>query len=315
MDRNEPALLDEMRSTLDRILFVIRSAQDGWHGDYADVSPARSDWTSCVEPYAFDLEETYHTGMVQWHAIQDLTRGLLGSIDLRLPFSAVSAARSVAENAARSWYLLEADITALERVRRCLNDRLYANFEDERLLRGLLVREDMPPEILAVADQAEPVIATRLDYLRRVRENLVASAKRYGLTATNTNRDDKLSVVGTPRPSDQKVIGLAIGQPTQAATLHRVCSAVTHRSLHGMTRMFEIDASSVPHVSRVRPMTPDDLAGAIWAAVATLVISAQTLFRQAGWDSLPLDAAIGAAVAVWDRPPDSDLLDKFERLQ
>jgi hypothetical protein len=215
MNGDSLRLLGEMRSSLDRLLLVVRSMQDTWRGDYATPSSARAEWTSCTEPFAFDLEETYYTAMVQWHAIQDLTRGLVGTIDLTAPFCSISVARSLAENAARSWYLLEAGITPLERVRRCFNDRLYANFEDERLLRGLLARDDMAPELLAVAQQAEPVVLARLDHVRQVRNGLVTSAQRYGFQPTNTTRADKLSIVGEGRPSDQKVIGLATGQPTQ----------------------------------------------------------------------------------------------------
>lgn len=145
------AQLMSMRATLDAFLLAVDWAADEWGGDYADPSPARTEWSASPEPWAGDLEDTYRTALARWYAVQDLARGFVAMIDHELPFSTVAASRALAGNAARTWYLVQEGIEPLERVRRLVDERL----PDRRLA---------TPEVIAQAlgSQSRAAVYCRL---------------------------------------------------------------------------------------------------------------------------------------------------------
>ena len=303
-----------MHDTLRNLLIVITSVADSQHGDFADPSPARSDWQAAPPPMQSDLQQAYQTGMVLWHAIIDHGHGLADLIDQRRTYAAMTIARSLAETAARSWNFLEQGVPPHARVERLLNDRLHAAHENELLLRGLLPDGAQPSNVNAVSRAKEPVIQKRLDAERATRAALLDAARSYQVAPIKEPRRGA-PYVGTGRPTSMDLLNRLLAHGPQANSFYRMNSAIAHAALHGQVRMmYMTQRPDGAHTSKPVPMHPDDLAPQAWPAVAASAIAAGVLFEQAGWPTDGLDAAVSKLAAAWDAPPDEDLLQAFDAL-
>lgn len=303
-----------MHDTLRQLLIVIRSVADSQHGDFADPSPARSDWLAAPALLRSDLQQAYQTGMVLWHSVIDHGHGLADLIDGRRTYAAMTVARAFAEAAARSWNFMERNASPHSRVERLLNDRLHAAHENELLLRGLLPDGAQTPDVSAVARAKEPVIQLRIEAERKTRADLLETARRYQITPIKEPRRGA-PYVGTGRPTSMDLLNSLLAHGPQANSFYRLNSAVAHAALHGHVRMMYLtDRPDGTQASKPVPMHPDDLAPQAWPAVAAAAIAASTLFQQAGWPAQGLDSAISKLVDAWDAPPDEDLLQAFDAL-
>jgi hypothetical protein len=267
------APLAAMRATLDTFLLAVDWMANEWGGDFADPSPARTMWTSCAERYAGDLEDAYRMAMDRWHGVRDLARGFVVMIDHELPFSTIAASRSLADNAARAWYLVEDGIEPIERVRRLINDRLHASWNDSPVHAGPAVRD------------------------------LLDRGARYGLTLGGAASASRPPVLGAPRPSSAAVIALALGSPLRVATFHRLTSAVVHADTPAVPRRLFSRESDGEYRSRTRPLDGAELADAVGVAVGTLVNAADAVSVAAGWDVGTLVRTADRLHQAWDQPP------------
>jgi len=309
--------LREMRETLDKVLLVIRSTADEFKGDFADPSPARTDWMSCAPKLAVDLEQAYRTAMVLWHSIEDHGHGLSELIEARRTYSSMTLARSLGEGAARSWYMLEeVGVDPIERVRRLINERLYACHENEALYIGLLPSLKNAPEVAVVAKAKESVIRDRIASVRADRQSLLDAARGYELFPIKNTKGKVPYVGGGPRPGAMPLIGRVLDSASQGASFFRVNSSIAHFSLHGQVRMINFSRSEDGNdLSRARPMNPDDLAAAVWPGVGAMALAALAMFRQAGWRLDPLDVAIRQLAVAWNPPPSDELRAELDALR
>ena len=228
--------LDGMQSTLRTLLMVVQSMAGSQGGDFADPSPARSQWQLLPSPNGVDLQQAYQTVMVLWHANFDLGRGLADLIETRRTYSAMTVARTLAESAARSWDLIEEGVEPPRRIERMFNERLFAGYENERLLEGMLV--DLANTAGDVLEAAEPLIRERIASERKQREDLLARAVRYGLTASKSRNG--APAVGAGRPTSMALLARMLGDQVPAASFFRMNSAVAHTALHGQARMISM---------------------------------------------------------------------------
>jgi hypothetical protein len=309
--------LAAMHDTLRHLLDVIRVVADDFSGDFAPESPARSEWEQTPGVLGHDLQEAFRTSMVLWHTINDHGNALCDLIVTRRTYAAVTVARSLAEAAGRSWYLLSESVEPLERVRRLINDRLYAGFENEQLLIGTLPASHDPEPIHTVAQRAEPVLRQLVAKEQVTRSNLLDKARGYDLRPIKEGDVSRRRTpyVGTSRPATTAVLGQMFGADAQPASFYRFNSAVAHASLHAQPRMLSltqgIDGTTL---SAVLAMNPDDLSAQAWLSVAAVAVTSGVLFRQAGWPTDELDAALNALVPVWNPPPSPENLAEFDHL-
>jgi hypothetical protein len=299
---DDDELLTAMASTLDRFVMTVRSIADAAHGDFGRQSPGRAQWEALPDVSKRQtLDDAYHTGLIIWPTVEDHARGLVGSVERRLPHSAVTLARGLAESAARCWYLIEPAAEPGERIRRMLNDRLYANFEHRVMIASNLdIREGEAEIMRSTVDKYRPSIDARVSELETVRDDMAKEAKLWHLEVTPEKFNKyRAPYVGTPRPTAQSLIGQVLQAEAYGAGFHRSSSAVAHASLHGITLMLEPRIRTNRVMIRATPMTAADTVALTSPAVTTMAITALELFRQAGWPTDPLEVHAEALVGVW----------------
>src|SRR5436190_24379761 len=88
----------------------VRQCGDRENWAFHAVGPAALDWAAHELPNERDpqpLEDAYRTGGLYWNLVSDLALSLADLLESKRRIGALVASRSLAESAARMWYLLE----------------------------------------------------------------------------------------------------------------------------------------------------------------------------------------------------------------
>jgi hypothetical protein len=265
------ALADSIREFVGAVEAV--GSSEDW--EFLPNGPAARDWAN--EPMAGPwsnqpLQDAYRTGSVLWPVVADQALALADLLaPPGRPFAVMSVARSLAEAATRLWLLIEPLPPAAERVRRSMNDRLYAMFE-ERVLSA-----DLPGVDLTWAEQNRDVIE--------------ATGTRHGWTVLPEDWDNyKASAFQPRRPSTQAALGELLDMPALAAKFCRTSASVAHASLHGVVKFLESsESSSTTQVRmRVADLTSGTAAMHMLPAVYAMSEVGCHYGRQAGWHAKPI---------------------------
>lgn len=276
----------DLAAAIDDVIVAVRQAADADGWDFTAESPAVEDWSTRELPGEWGpepLQDAYRTGLVLWWYISDAALALIDAIRNDRPFAYVSLARAVAEASARSWYLLQPGIAPLERVRRLMNDRLFATFERHTMWR----QEDQMAALLTrdagtAAAIGRAARASRLSFEPEKRGQGKFSAAR----------------VGQPRPKSMPLIALAIRDDQAAAVFYRSSSALLHAALNSVDGRLHMTADGR---ITVRGLDADRVVADITAAVVAMLVAVATIVQQTGWNSEHVDEAMNAAHVTWSR--------------
>ena len=244
-----------------------RTAQDGdW--EFSPGSPAVVDWETHESPSGWGaqpLQDAYRTGALIWYLVADHALGVADLLDSGRSIALLSASRPLAESAARSWFLLATNVDASERVRRMVNERLFALHEDWRFA-------STAPELDS-------------SWQRDTALRLVEVAEsEYGLLVQKPD-DFRPGWVGSARPATMSVLTDMLGNPEAAALFYRGSSSVSHAALHGLVKRLDLHSNDAGnHRARLRDITSAEATAEISASLSALCIAARALLLQTGWD-------------------------------
>src|ERR1700753_1553464 len=118
------------------LVVCVRQCGDTQDWAFRADGPAALDWLGDNSPNRRDpqpLEDAYRTGGLFWNLVSDLALSVADLLETERRIGALVASRSLAEAAARMWYLLEDNLAPTERIRRVVNDRLSGLHEDWRM--------------------------------------------------------------------------------------------------------------------------------------------------------------------------------------
>lgn len=264
----------------------VDAARDACGGDFARDSPAAIDWSANEMPGEWGpqlLQDAYRTAELYGASIKDHVLAMADAIEHERPFAMASLARALAEPSARAVWLLEPGLDPIERVRRLLNDILYAAFEHETHW------------------AQEPRIPDSADVLAKIKREAAAR----GLTYTDAIRNPKKrqfqpARVGDARPSTQWLLGHATESKDMAKFYYRAGSAVLHAALHGFDQRLAYTDNSRRR-AQLRRVDADAVLRECTLALQVYVAYLGALMFQTGWPDAGVLAAIDDAEAVWQR--------------
>jgi hypothetical protein len=218
------------------------------------------------------------------HVVQaeDHCRGLADLIRTRRSFACDAVARSLAENSVRAWFLLEPDIDAAERVRRQLNERLWATHEHAQWIAKLA---DHQPAAAQLAIQQ--------------RDRLTKQCEEAGYQVAGAGRKRDVPHIGEPRPGLASLLERTLRQPGvtedisgYGAAFYAQLSAVAHGGMHGFVQRLELvlDAGG-PARGMVHELAPGEIVAAFAIAPLVFCVVATLCAEQLGW---PTEGILGA---------------------
>jgi hypothetical protein len=257
-------------------------SQSGWN--FLTDGPATQEWQS--EPLAGEwgaqpLQDAYKTGSVLWPVVFDHARAL--AMLLTAPastFALLTTARGLAEASSRAWLYLEPEVEPSERVRRLMNDRLYAMFEERKLLRT--------------------VAGSDTSWAIEVRDAIHRTGESFGW---ESHKETRLASGFAPgRPNNTEALTLVLhDRPALAPLFYRMTSAVAHSSLHGITKLLEFSEPTADQPQRVRraELKSTDAAILTSPAVIAMTRAAGCLALQAGWSTDDLTTATDELTHLW----------------
>lgn len=282
-------MLPTTTEIVDALLAVVTqldAARDAADGDFAPDSPAAKDWSQNEMPGAWGpqlLQDAYRTAELYGASVKDHVLALTDAIGQHRRFAIASLARALSESAARAVWLLEPNCDPIERIRRLLNDILYAAFEYDTLW----AHEPRVPDSADLRAKVEQeATARRLVYTEEIR-----NAKK---------RQFQPARIGDARPSTQWLLGYVTKSPGMAKFYYRAGSAVLHAALHGFDHRLEYTDDSQRR-AQVRRVDTEAVLMECTYALQVYVAYLGALMFQAGWRDTDVLAAIDNAEAVWQR--------------
>ena len=282
----EPVSHHDLADAIEAIVNAVTNTAEASGWDFIPDSPAVTDWSLNELPGEwgpYPLQDSYRTGLLLWWYQSDAALALVDAIRMDRPFAYVSLARALAEASARSWYLLELGIDATERIRRLMNDRLFAMYErhtmwhDEDFMAQLLERD------AAIVDAIAQESQTRcLHYVAEKRGPRVYVPAR----------------IGEARPKSKYLISMAIKDDRAAAVFYRASSGLMHAALYSADGRlhFRPDGRMA-----VRGLDADRVVADITAAVVCMLVSVAATVSQTGWNGDRVQEAMDSAHEIWGR--------------
>jgi hypothetical protein len=135
IDETKPSP-DAIATSLRGLVAEVETARDACRGDFRPDSPAVADWAANQMPGEWGpqlLQDAYRTAELYGASVTDHVLAIADLIEGSRPFAVASIARALVEPASRAIWLLEPNLEPIERVRRLVNDILFAAFEHETL--------------------------------------------------------------------------------------------------------------------------------------------------------------------------------------
>lgn len=279
--------LKEIASTLRALVATVDETRDRAGTEFAPDSPAVSDWTANEMPGAWGvqlLQDGYLTGVMLGFSARDHLLALADAIESGRPFAAVTLARAVAESSARAWFLLQPNIEPQERVRRLLNDILFAAFEHETMWQ-----------------HEERVDSDHSDATVRIKVEATARGMKF-VDAVRDPKTFKFSParVGERRPQTQALLGIVVNSEHHAKFIYRAGSAVAHTALHSFDQRLVLSGERLRRAS-IAPLNADQVLQDCTLAVQVFVSYLSTLMYQSGWPDSDVLVALDRTEAVWQR--------------
>lgn len=186
-------------------------------------------------------------------------------------FSLYTVARGVLEASARAWYLIDPDANTSERVRRYMNEELWAINESRRFLDGLGADTELLDD----------------------RERAIRNSTTDDLIKTKNGWQ-----LGEERPSAMRLSDQILGSPSSrpgfGAATYRFMSATAHSGIHGLARGFEVHGTTATAAKTSRSVARHLL----WPVQAYLDMGDRFL-RHYGWDEAQWDAERDGVRQVW----------------
>jgi hypothetical protein len=265
---------DALANSVTDLVHSVQAAGQSASWDFLEGSPGRVDWETNEQANDRDqqpLQDAYRTGSLYWNLVSDQALALAELIQNGRTIGLLSESRALAESSSRMWYLLAPDLPATERIRRVVNDRLSALFEDWRMSK----------------DEA------RLDatWQPQVRDSLVEAYSKAGFTVAR-QLGSSAAHLGEPRPSSMALLGILIGHTASAALFYRRTSAIAHAGLHGVIRQTDLAlADDGTYRGRLTEPTTAEVTADISPSVVALAIASKTLITVAGWSTSEYERA------------------------
>jgi hypothetical protein len=281
----EPISHRELADSIDALVASVAEPGKAADWEFTDASPARLDWIANELPGAWGdrpLQDAYRTGLLSWWLVADHALALADAIRADRALAYLSLARGLADACVRSWFLLELEVPPKERVRRLMNDRLHAMFEQNTLLSG------------------DPRFADTLAHNAESKEQIRLGARRHNLHFDEEVRSDErfaAARLAPSRPSTVELLRRGIRQRESASAFYRTSSALTHASLHAVASRIRFNAE----LGRVALQSLDAdrvVADCTRPLVAMLVTMATTL-EQTGWARSRFDECADDARTLW----------------
>ena len=260
--------------------------------DAAVGSPAELDWLAHPElaDGVRSLPDAYRQGAMHLLQAEDHCFALAELIRTKRSFACDPVARALAENSARAWFLLEPGVHPDERVRRLLNERLWAAQEYSAWARKL---EDRDTDLAAAAAAS----------LAR----LVAEIGQVGYTVVGGGRSTPF--IQERRPGAGTLLERAIQQPDalgelkgHGASFYASTSAIAHGGMHGFIQRVDLslDAAGLAR-GLVRGPTPAGIADTLALAPIVFGLAGVLCAEQFGRPTTPTTQARFALVKTWAR--------------
>lgn len=229
--------------------------------------PASRDCLANEQPSGWGthpLRDAYQTGTMLWYVAYHDALAVADLLDSGRGIGLLVVSRSLAEASARCEMLMRFGTMPELRIRRMINERLYALHEDWRYTK------DVP----ALDSSWQIPTCERL---------IDVGVYEFGLPVQRPN-DRSAGWVGAARESTMKILGDLLGSPMYAGMFYRNTSALSHAAIHGLTKHLEVEsAHGEMYRARIRPMTDAEATVQIHAALKALATAAAVLIRQAGW--------------------------------
>lgn len=277
---------EQIASALRQVVAQIDAARDAGGGDFYPDSPAVRDWTANEMPGDWGpqlLQDAYRTAELYGASVRDHVLALADLIERDRPLAVASIARTLAEPASRAVWLLEPNLEPIERVRRLLNDILFAAFEHETLW----------------AD--EPRIAGNADIYSKIKKEATARGLVYSDPVREpSKRKFAAARLGEPRPLGQWLLGYATKSPRTAKFFYRVGSAVLHGALHGFDQRLAYSNQSPPRAQLAEVDAAAVLRDCTFA-IQVYVAYIGALMYQTQWPDRGVLDAIEALEVIWQR--------------
>ena len=276
----------EMVDSLLAVVTELDAARDLAGGDFAPDSPAKADWSANEMPGTWGpqlLQDAYRTAELYGASTKDHVLAMADAIGQHRPFAIASLARALSESAARAVWLLEPNLDPIERVRRLLNDILYAAFENDTLWAH------------------EPRVSDNADVRAKVKQEATTRGLVYTEEVRNLKkRQFQPARIGDARPSTQWLLGYVTKSPDMAKFYYRAGSAVLHAALHGFDqRLAYTDGSR--RRAQVRQVDAAAVLMECTYALQVYVAYLGALMSQTGWQDAAVLAAIDKIEAIWQR--------------
>jgi hypothetical protein len=282
----------EIAQVLRDLIAEVDAAREAAGGDFAPDSPAVEDWLANEMPGTWGpqlLQDAYRTAELYGASIKDHMLALADAIELGRPLALASLARALAEPCARAVWLLEPDLDPLERVRRLVNDILFAVYEHETLWAAEGTVPSDSTEILAKVRREATVRGLKY-------EPPVRDAKRRKFHAAR---------LGNPRPSTQSLLGHVTKSPKMAKFFYRSGSAVLHAALHGFDQRLAYRDGDLRRAQLIAVDT-DTVLRECTFAIQTYVTYVGALLHQTGWPDKEILRVLDAAESMWQSIAASD---------
>lgn len=284
MNEHPKPSLAEIAAALRDVVAEVDAARETCDGDFAVDSAAARDWKANEMPGEWGpqlLEDSYRTAELYGASVKDHMLALADAIENERPFAMASLARAVVEPAARSIWLLEPGIEPLERVRRLVNDILYAAYEHETLW----------------ADESR--VPDNADIYAKIKKEATARGLPYSDPVRKANKFTPARL-GVPRPSSQWLLGYATKSPQAAKFFYRAGSAVVHSALHGFDQRLAYSGQTRRR-ARTVGVDPDTVLRDCTFAVQAYISYLGALLYQTAWPDGGVLAAIDVLESVWQR--------------
>jgi hypothetical protein len=229
------------------------------------------------------VEYAYSMGALKRANAVDCSRAVLRitANDPAPIFAHAVLARSVLENAASAYWLLERDIGVEERIRRVLNERLYS--ERQKIESGILKDDE-------------------LERARATIESILSEAQSRGWASSGRDRNRYLGAEG--RPGFRALVKRVLQSAELGAAFYSFYSAITHGTQYGLAQSFDRDA--VDRVRMIAPLKvgPVDVIQAVGACIIAMSTSLEAERALKGWDWPDWNTATRRGLGVIGQPAD-----------
>ncbi len=282
MDTVIESLREALAGAIRALVAEVNRAGDSNNWDFTPDSPAVTDWDAHERASGWGdepLQDAYRTGAILWYVVNDQALAVADLLDSARSLALLSASRPLGEAAARSWLLLTTSVDPDERIRRMINERLYALHEDWRYTSA----------VAALDSSWQMVTANRLLD--------VAESEHHLATERPTNR--RAGWVGEQRISTMALLGETIGNSTYAAMFYRDTSGITHATLNVLLKHLEFRSPAPEkYRARLRDIAPAEATAQISASLSALCVASRALLTQTGWDASGYEIAERALLAI-----------------